>query len=188
MDEAGAALLAGGLASAAALLAATLTAFVALKAERQRREQEQATAAAQELRSRAADVFVQMFALQHELEWLTWHARHQPAALDAEMLRSYNTQVHAVIPKLLGTTAVVASLSVSLYSTLSRIGGELFNLDAQVASLLASLGDSAGRQEAIRGLADLNPRAHELYVALPTDLSEAMKSSGVPDWDTLKFR
>ena len=65
----------GGLAALAGALVAGGT---ALRNETRRRSAGRKDVERQALRTQAAEVFRHIFALQHEMEWLTWHAVNRP--------------------------------------------------------------------------------------------------------------
>src|SRR5687768_16727364 len=129
LTESEAAMEAAILAAAAALVGATIAAWVTLRTERSRRVAEREAEAlriraagdAEELkllRDRTAQVFYQLFAIQHEMEWITWHALHHPETVDGAMVRAYESAVHAAYPKALGAMALVAAMDRELYMDL----------------------------------------------------------------------
>jgi LPS O-antigen subunit length determinant protein (WzzB/FepE family) len=81
MSEAETALIAAGIAAVTTFVGAVITAVVAIRNERQRSQATKQEAFVQELRSRTADVFGQLLAMQHSMEWLTWHAQRDPASV-----------------------------------------------------------------------------------------------------------
>src|SRR5450755_1070242 len=109
MTRAETALLAAGIAAVATFVGTVITAVVAIRNERRRAqaavdvEIRRAEAAAhdafvQELRSRTADVFGQLLAMQHSMEWLTWHAQHDPASI-TRLHEQYEQEVHRAYPE-----------------------------------------------------------------------------------------
>jgi hypothetical protein len=121
---------------------------------------EQRNSAAQELRGRAADVFVQIFAVQHELEWITWHAKNDPSAVDEEMVRSYTANIHAAFPKLLGAMAVFRSLSRGLYDYLVPLTEDLYRLENSVGNALIGLRGKTDTVNAINRVASFAELYH----------------------------
>jgi hypothetical protein len=99
---------------------ALIAGLFGLRTEGRRRRQEREDARLTDVRLTAADVFTEMFVLQHEIEWITWHARFHPEAVNAEMLAAYDAAVHSCIPRLLGSLAVLTSRDRTLYDRVFR--------------------------------------------------------------------
>jgi hypothetical protein len=120
MTQGQATLAAAAIAATAALIGALATGTVALRNETRRRRAAAMDSDRLALRSQAANLFVHIFHLQHEMEWLTWHAAKRPGSLDVSLAAAYESAVHAVYPKVLGAMAVLASLDLELYQDSSR--------------------------------------------------------------------
>ena len=168
----------------AALVAALIAAGAALWNERRKRGQERELVELAAVRSRAADVFKEMFVLQHEVNWLTWHARHNAAAVDGRLLDGYESAVHACIPRLLGSRSVLASLDLELHEGMDKVARPLFALEAKVALQAARCRRPDERDLALAGLAALYKDASVLWNLLPTQMAHAMRArtagSGAP--------
>jgi hypothetical protein len=126
MTDTSAALIAAVLTAAAALAAALITGVYLLRTERLRRKNEQALAAQHELRSRTSAAFAELFALQHEIEWLSWHATKDRTSVDHDVIQDYHAAVHTIFPRLLGAMAGVAALDLDLYEKLRPLAGQLY--------------------------------------------------------------
>jgi hypothetical protein len=110
---------AASIAGFAALAGALIAGAVALRNESRRRLTARLDSDRQALRAQAAEVFRQMFVLQHEMEWLTWHADKRPDSIGSEMVSAYESRVHDCYPRILGAMAVLASMDLSLYHRLA---------------------------------------------------------------------
>jgi len=129
----------------------------------------------QELRSRTAEVFKQAFALQHAMEWVTWHADHQPDALTERFKEAYASEVHQAFPALQGATTAAAALSMDVYRDMQPIVDELYGLEHEVALAMRFVGnDEPAHAEAVTRLRALSARVTALYVSLPERFGETM--------------
>jgi hypothetical protein len=147
--------------------------------ERQRLQAQRDEARLSAIRLSAADAFKEMFVLQHEVEWLTWHARYEPKAVNEDMRRDYNQAVHVSIPKLLGALAVLASLDETTFRKLKPIADELFEFEGTTARAAIGLSERKTREAALRRLAFRFDRAYSLWIVLPKKMAEVMKQVGV---------
>jgi hypothetical protein len=158
-----------------ALFGALVVGVVTLRNESARREAEHQEAALQELRQRAADVFAQLFVVQHEMEWLTWHAVNNPTAVDSQFGKNYEATVHSGYPKLLAAMASVASLDMAVYDYLFPLNEEVYLLESRIAGALVPIIN--GTPDHGSSLAELQALHHDttkLYRRLPPLFSEAM--------------
>ena len=173
------ALIAAVLTASAALVAALIAGIYLLRTERLRRKNEQAVAAQHELRSRTGTAFAEMFALQHEIEWLSWHATKDRTSVDGDVMQDYNSAVHTIYPRLLGAMAGVAALDLNLYEKLQPLATQLYDLDERVAVATLSLRRD---RESVDwpALEEVLAAARGLYGSLPKDLAQAMRSAA-PD-------
>ena len=132
-----------------------------------------------ELRLRVADVFTELFIIQHEMEWLTWHAEKHPNAVDPAMIGRYEATVHAAFPKALSAMAIVASLDLELYMLLRPLANEVYSVEGQIA--LAAKDLETDRKRSIAELSLLEATAVSLYEKLPVELGTAMERAGYGD-------
>lgn len=79
------------------------------------------TADVSALRKEVATVFTGIFAIQHAMNWVAWFARHSPNEIDGEIVKRYDTEVHAAYPRLLGALTTVAALNLSMHNELQKI-------------------------------------------------------------------
>jgi hypothetical protein len=177
MNQSEAVVLAASIAGLAALVTALLAGVVALRNESQQRSAAQKNADRQALRAQTAEVFRQMFVLQHEMEWLTWHAANRPKSLDSHMLESYESSVHESYPKMLGAMAVLASMDVGLYNQLTPLMERLFEAEGRIGRLINGLGSRRKQGSSVTQLKQLNEPIRTLYRELPPEMAEAMRYS-----------
>jgi hypothetical protein len=177
MTQSDAAVLAAGIGGFAALVAAFVAGAVALRNETRRRLTARQDTHMQALRTQAAEVFRQMFVLQHEMEWITWHAANRPKSLSSEMTGSYESTVHDSYPKMLGAMAVLASMDVGLYYQLTPLMERLFEEEARIGELISGLGIRRKRSISLARLARRNGPVKKLYIELPPEMAKVMQYS-----------
>jgi LPS O-antigen subunit length determinant protein (WzzB/FepE family) len=190
MSRAETAVIAAAIAAVATFVGTVITAVVAIRNERQRAqaavdvevrrgEASAQEAFVQELRSRTADVFGQLLAMQHSMEWLTWHAQHDPASI-SRLHEQYEQEVHRTYPQLLGAMSVTAALDLTLYLELRLLVNKVYELEGKVAiSLITAARPGPEQNDALRDLAALNPAVIDLFEELPIKLAEAMRKAQV---------
>jgi len=159
----------------AALVGALVAGGTALRNETRRRSAVLKDVERQALRTQAAEVFRHIFALQHEMEWLTWHAVNRPKGLDSRMTASYESAVHDVYPKLLGAMAVLASMNIYLYQELVPMVDRIYEMDGEIGSHITGLGGRRTRRGSLAKLKQLSEPVKALYVTLPPEMAATMQ-------------
>jgi len=162
-----------------ALTTALVAAIVGVRNEVRSRRGAARREELKELRLRVADVFTELFMIQHEMEWLTWHAENHPEAVDPAMIARYEATVHAAFPKALSAMAIVASLDLDLYLLLRPLADEVYSVEGQIA--LAAKDLETDRQTSIAALRRLKETPTSLYQKLPVELGTAMDKAGYGD-------
>ena len=175
MTEADAVVIAGVIGGFAALVAALVAAGVAVRNETRRREEARRDAERQALRGQAAEVFRHMFTVQHEMEWLTWHAVNRPAELSPEMTATYEAAVHKAYPRLLGAMAVLASMNLDLYDRLNLLTEKIYAAEGNIGTLITGLHSAETRQDSLAGLRPLHGPVAAFYKSLPPEMAKAME-------------
>jgi len=165
------------IAAVIALIGVIATTAVALHNETRRRRAAVSDARRLALRSAAAEVFVHIFHVQHEMEWLTWHAVHRPKAVDQKMTAAYEAAVHAAYPKILGAMATLAALDLDLYHKVAPLLEILYSGEANIGREIGGLAELEQRTDTLDGLAALHEFALDLYRSLPPKLAEAMQEA-----------
>ncbi len=173
MDPTTAALLGALIGAVTALASAAFTSLVTLYNERKRREDAEKASFVQSLRSTTAAAFAEFYNFSHAISWITWYARFDPDSLDAHLTRSYERETHETIPKLQGSLAVVASLSLTVYEQLQPLVHRLFVLDKHVSIAIGNLRNDRGT--AVEALSSLIDEVNDVQDRLPLELNRIMK-------------
>jgi hypothetical protein len=174
MTEPEALVVAAAIGGFAAFVGALIAGGIALRNETHRRSAVRKDGERQALRAQAAEVFRYMFVLQHEMEWLTWHAVNRPKDLDSQMTEAYESAVHDGYPKLLGAMTVLASMNIDLYHELAPMVDRIYEIEGQVGRFITGLDSRRTRGGSLVKLKQLNEPIKALYVALPPAVAEAM--------------
>jgi hypothetical protein len=176
MDQATAGLIGvavGGIISAiTAVSTSLLTTRNQLRVERERAGIARHETLLQELRRYIAEVAREMLSAQHSMEWVCWHAQQAPNLINDELIAQYHREIHLVIPQLLGSLAVVASIDQQVYEELERLAEELYKVEWKIAQAFAHYKTSP--QESLDALRACHPETIELYQRLPPGLSAIM--------------
>lgn len=167
-------IVAAAITAVVALVTALVAGIFGLRTESRRRRQEREDARLTDVRLNAADVFKEMFVLQHEIEWVTWHARFRPEAVDAGMLAAYDAAVHSCIPRLLGSLAVLTSRDRTFYDRVFPLADELFSLDGRVARVAADVRRADYSAATIDALSAEFVHAERLWQELPVRMAAAL--------------
>jgi len=160
-----------------ALTTSIITNIVSTRNERAKSEAAKHAAHVEALRGSVATVFSYFFAIQHAINWLTWIAKFDPSALDAESIKSYDNEVHDAMPKLLGAMATVASLNLNVYDDLQQLCERLYDLDRTVAVSLRAPGTVEATEAAHHELERSWEKARQLERVLPQQVAEFMASA-----------
>jgi hypothetical protein len=86
-----------------------------------------------EARLAVAELAKNLGAASHSMAWLTWKSVHRPARLKVEDIDVYDQEVHALLPLVSGSLAVVSALSGHLYLRLEPFVNQLYKLDEEIA-------------------------------------------------------
>jgi len=178
MDQATAGLIGvaiGGIISAVtALTTSQLTTRNQLRLEREKAGIGRHETLLAELRSHIAEVAREMLSVQHSMEWVCWHAKQAPNLIDTKLVTQYHKEIHTVIPQLLGSLAVVASIDQRVFEDLSVLADELYKIEGEVGRALANYRKSP--HEALKTLEGCHPMVSELYQSLPPALAAIMRA------------
>lgn len=164
-------------AAAAALVGAFVTNAVAVRNETRRRRAVATESDRSALRAQAADVFVHVFHLQHEMEWLTWHAAKRPESFDPRAAMEYESAVHAIYPRILGAMAVLASLDLELYQRLQPLVDRLYDVEGKIGEHLTGLSHQSKHATSLAKLGEYLGVVKAFYLDLPPLLAEAMREA-----------
>jgi hypothetical protein len=178
MNATVAALLGSLVGAAAALAGAILTSIVTLKTESRRQESKMQTRYVKALRKRSGAAFAQFFIVVQEIEWICWYGANDPHAIDGHRIRSYEDRVNEAYGALLGSMAMTASLSLTVYDEMQPILSELYDLESRVGAALRKF--SAERSTAIGELTACGSEAAALRDNLPPKLNHIMTTAETP--------
>lgn len=120
----------------------------------------------QELRQRTAEVFKEAFVIQHAMEWVTWHATHEPKAVTGELKQNYAAEVHDAFPALQGAMAAAAALSTDVYHEMRPILDGLYTLEGKVARALVFVPAAASSPVPERERAEAHDSGHKAIEGL----------------------
>ncbi len=102
-----------------------------------------------------------ILSLLHSADWLTWHARYDPAAVTKELLGQYQKEAHESMPRLMAAITILGSLDPDLQDRLlpqasrvsvldGRIGGAAAGFDSDPDAVRAALSALIPDVEALR--------------------------------------
>jgi hypothetical protein len=173
LTAATAALLGASIAGTVALVSSVLTNLVTLRNERFKQTEVRRAAKVEALRKQTGVAFAELFALQHADNWVSWFAEYHPHAINKEMAKAHQTEVHSAYPKLLGAMAIVAALNLDVYRELLPLAQRLYDLDHKVMLALRHIDDD--KERAVLSLCDCLRESLKLEHELPPELARIMK-------------
>jgi hypothetical protein len=157
---------------AAAVIAAVVTANRNLERERMRLNVAAQEARTQLLRDRISETFSQAFAVQHEMNWITWYAANAPDLVHQENANAYHNNVHDAFVKMQAALATVAGLDLKAYEDIYPTAHALYDFEVKVAKGVSGI--SKNRTSAIGELKDLLAESQQLGDDLPLKLNAVM--------------
>src|SRR6185436_16442262 len=86
-----------------------------------------------EARLAVAELAKNLGAASHSMAWLTWKALHRSTRFEFGDLDTYDQEIHALLPSISGSLAVVSALSGSLYTRLDPFVQQVYKLDVDIA-------------------------------------------------------
>lgn len=167
MDATTAAILGTLIGAIAAIVSAGLTSIVASRTERRRQADAKRTADIEALRKAAASAFIEIFVIQHSMEWVTWYAKYSPDSVTEVMRGQYESEIHSAYPRLLGALAMVAALDLRTHEALRTIIDRVYNTEERVALALLRADDQ-------QSLIDLLPEVNKMEREFPPELARVM--------------
>jgi hypothetical protein len=175
MNATVAALLGSLVGAAAALAGAIISSMVALKNERRRQESKTRAKYVNTLRKRSGTAFAQFFIIVQEVEWICWYGANDPHAIDGQRIKSYEDRVNEAYGTLLGSMAMTASLSLTVYERMQPILSDFYDLESRVGAALRKL--RSERSAAIEELTACGSEAKTLRNDLPPKLNHIMTAA-----------
>lgn len=128
------------------------------------------------LQKAVASLFAPVFKIQHEMDWIRWHADSHPSALTQDVVKDYHRAVHDQIPGLLGAIASVAGINLAVYNLLLPHVEELLVLEGKFANSLYALQQDDERENSLRRLTSYD--TFFPYRDLPRAVSSALETAG----------
>jgi hypothetical protein len=179
----GVAILGAIVGATAAIVAALITSWRLLKVERVRSEEardlerirsEEARAqrVAEELSAAAQQLTIKMSAALHSMCWITWLARARSDRITQDRLDAYDSELHELIPEILGYLSTVAALDMSLYRRLQPLAYNIFSLDAYIGFHGLALDENP--DSTIRALNDAYEGMADLELQLPNIVGDVV--------------
>jgi hypothetical protein len=175
VDATLAALLGTAIGAGTAFISAVLTNAVTLRNERARQMEARHTTQMQALREHTAVVFAELFAVQHPVEWVAFFAKHDPPAIDRQVINWFDDEVRRAYPRMLGALTMVAALDLGIYDELRPLVDHLVDLEGRVTIALRRIETD---RTAVEAVAAFLPASHELMKTLPRDLARIMEVVG----------
>lgn len=165
------------------MAASVLTNVVALRNERRRQRQAEREARIAEVNSRTEDAFKHLFAIQHSIEWVTWHAKHDPESIrNPKLVASYDEEIHQAYPAFLGALAAANAISDTVYEDLRRLLDRVYTIEHTVALALKEAQRSDEHfATAIVKLTSCYTEITNLLEDLLTQLPDVMERATVSD-------
>jgi hypothetical protein len=175
--------LAALVAAAAAIAAASLTTWRALKSEQSRIKEDREKVLSEDLSDAIQQLTIKMAASLHSMCWLTWLAKRGPNRVDKARLELYDSEQHQVLPEILGHLSTVAALDADMHNRLRGIVYEIYALDEYIGR--AGLLLESDPQQMIRNLVAADKAMTDLEMQLPQIVgdvvSKRVRKPEVPD-------
>jgi hypothetical protein len=162
------------IAALAGSLGAALTVFAQRRLEQARWKRETSLALRTSLQDTVRQLTVAMESALHSMTWLAWAARISPEQFTAARVRSYDSEMHRLLPEIAGSLAVVVMLDSKAYAGLKAIADELFALDARIGKASHSGHDATILAVAV---APFHEEAMELAADLPLRVGSVVKEA-----------
>jgi hypothetical protein len=124
--------LAALVAATAAIAAASLTTWRALKSEQSRIEEDREKVISEALSDAIQQLTMKMAASLHSMCWLTWLAKRGPARVNRKRLDLYDKEQHKVLPEILGHLSIVAALDAKMHNKLRELVYAIYELDEYI--------------------------------------------------------
>jgi gas vesicle protein len=178
MDQATAGLIGvgvGGTISAiTAIVTSQLTTRNQLRLEKEKAEIARHDTLLKELRSSIAEVARDMLSAYHSMEWVSWYATKGSDLINDELISQYHKEIHNIIPRMLGSLAVVASIDRQAYEELTVLAHKLQQIEDRIAEAFIEYKRSP--KESLNALARCHEDAFDLHKSLPLEFATIMMS------------
>ena len=124
--------------AASGITGGLITVWLQLRLERAKWPKAREDALVQDLREAIQQLTVRMASALHSMCWLTWIAEERVTRVTAERIKSYDDDLHKLLPEIMGFLSTVAALDKDAYTRLSPIADKIYEVDYEIgkASLL----------------------------------------------------
>lgn len=178
MDQATAGLIGvgvGGIISAiTAIGTSMLTTRNQLRLEKAKAELTRQDALLKDLRSSIAEVVRDMLSAYHSMEWVSWYATKGSDLINEDLISQYHKEIHMIIPRMLGSLAVVAAIDKATYEELTILAHRLQQIEDRIAE--AFIKYKRTPEESLSALAECHKDAFALHKSLPLSFESIMVS------------
>jgi len=132
--------------AASGITGGLITVWLQLRLERAKWPKAREDALVQDLREAIQQLTVRMAAALHSMCWLTWIAEERVSRITVERIKSYDDELHKLLPEIMGFLSMVAALDKDAYTRLSPIADKIYEVDYEIgqASLLFEESPSEG--------------------------------------------
>lgn len=169
-------LVAAIVAASAALVAAYMTVWGQEKLERQKWQQERRDQA-EEKRRLAVTELGRLLAIGVQITtWLTWKAVNDTARLTEADLATYETEIKALLPQVVGAHLLVIAHDYTLNATVKDLTDRLYALDGAIARAAIQI-HGTDRADGIAALQALCPGCDALHIDLLDKLADIAATS-----------
>jgi hypothetical protein len=161
------------IAAFSAIAVALFSQWRAARLERDKWTRTAAESFAAKLHASAQELTTTLASAIHSMSWLCWIATHAPQRLSKALIDAYFTEMHGVLPRLLGAHAAIAVLSPDAYAQLRDLVHKVIALDERIgkASLVWREGEPATAAELVKCLDEGN----ELEATIGDRVAQALR-------------
>jgi hypothetical protein len=118
---------------------------------------------ARERRAAIAEFAMKLSVGFHIMAWLTWKAKHEPTGFSKKDITTYDAEMRALFPQIVGTRVVVAAVASDSHTQLGQLARTLYSLDEEVAKVCVRY---KGAQEGSKDADDAREAIAELYTRI----------------------
>jgi hypothetical protein len=122
------------IAAVAGSLGAILTIFAQRRLEQERWRRENEVTLRASVTDAVRQLTIVMAGALHSMCWLGWAARFTPEQFTVARVRSYDAEMHRILPQIAGSLAAIVMIDSRAYAALKAIVDELYALDARLGA------------------------------------------------------
>lgn len=155
------------------IVGGALSGYRQARLEREKWQRDVSNAFTTELRTSIKELTTKLAAASHSMCWLCWLAKFGASQLTQERINQYDDEMHALLPQIMSSHAVVAGLDWNVYLKLDPLVEHLISLDFQIGE--KNLDFVSHKLESAKGLASLYDEVQTLKDSLPKVVSESIR-------------